>query len=55
VFFAQFDSQARWLDELRPAFGEHQFFFDPYIRAMYEGQWQPEWAQTSDDTEELTA
>jgi L-lysine 2,3-aminomutase len=55
VFFAQFDSQARWLDDLRPAFGEHQFFFDPYIRAMYEGQWQPEWAQTSDDTEELTA
>ncbi len=55
VFFAQFDSQARWLDELRPAFGEHQFFFDPYIRAMYEGRWQPEWAQTGDDSEELTA
>ena len=55
VFFAKFDSQATWVDELRPAFGEHQFFFDPYIRAMYEGRWQPEWAQTDDDSEVLTA
>jgi KamA family protein len=55
VFFAQFDSQAAWIDELQPAFGERQFFFDSYIRAMYEGQWQPEWAQTGDDSEELTA
>ena len=55
VFFAQFDSQAAWIDELRPAFGEHQFFFDPYIRAMYEGSWQPEWARGDDAGEELTA
>jgi len=56
VFFARFDSQATWLDELQPAFGEHQFFFDPYIRAMYEGVWQPEWARQAEDTgEELTA
>jgi len=55
VFFAKFDSQAAWIDDLRPAFAEHQFFFDPYIRAMYEGRWQPEWAQTDDDSEELTA
>ena len=56
VFFARFDSQATWLDDLQPAFGEHQFFFDPYIRAMYEGVWQPEWAREAEDTgEELTA
>jgi L-lysine 2,3-aminomutase len=55
VLFAQFDSQASWLDELRPAFGEHEFFFDPYIRAMYEGRWQPEWAGGDDVGEELTA
>jgi KamA family protein len=55
VFFARFDSQAAWIDELRPAFSEHQFFFEPDIRAMYEGQWQPEWAQADDDSEELTA
>jgi L-lysine 2,3-aminomutase len=55
VFFARFDSQATWLDELRPAFGDHQFFFDPYIRAMYEERWQPEWAGGDDTSEELTA
>ena len=55
VFFARFDSQASWLDELRPAFGEHQFFFAPFIRAMYEGRWQPEWAGANDANEELTA
>jgi len=55
TFFADFDSQAAWIDELRPVFGEHQFFFDPYMRAMYEGRWQPEWAENGDDSEELTA
>jgi len=55
VFFARFDSQATWLDELQPAFGDRQFFFDPYIRAMYEGSWQPEWAGGDDASEELTA
>ena len=55
VFFAQFDSQAAWIDELRPAFGEQEFFFDPYIRAMCEGSWQPEWAGGDDASEELTA
>ncbi|MBK1717957.1 KamA family radical SAM protein [Thiocystis violacea] len=27
-FFARYDPEARWLDELRPAFGEERFFFD---------------------------
>jgi KamA family protein len=27
-FFAQFDTQATWLDELRPAFGEKTFFYE---------------------------
>jgi L-lysine 2,3-aminomutase len=55
VFFAQFDSQATWLDDLEPAFGGHQFFFEPYIRAMLEGQWKPEWARVGDEGEEMTA
>jgi KamA family protein len=55
VFFARFDSQATWLDELDPAFGERQFFFEPYIRAMYAGRWKPEWARADADNEELTA
>ena len=55
VFFAQFDSQTTWLDELRPAFGDQQFFFEPNIRAMYDGRWRPEWAGGDDTNEELTA
>ena len=27
-FFASYDKKAKWLDELRPAFGEDQFFFE---------------------------
>lgn len=27
-FFARFDAQACWLNELRPAFGEERFFFE---------------------------
>jgi len=27
-FFARFDPEARWLDELRPAFGQSRFFFE---------------------------
>jgi KamA family protein len=55
VFFARFDAQAYWLDDLHPAVGEHQFFFEPYMRAMYDGRWRPEWLRTEDSEEELTA
>ena len=27
-FFAKYDSQATWLDQLEPAFGEDRFFFE---------------------------
>ena len=27
-FFAKFDPQATWLDQLRPAFGAEKFFFE---------------------------
>ena len=27
-FFARFDWRAVWLDDLKPAFGKKQFFFD---------------------------
>jgi len=29
TFYARFDPQATWFDELRPAFGERSFFFQP--------------------------
>jgi hypothetical protein len=28
VFFAEFDPHATWFDELRPAFGDEEFFFE---------------------------
>ena len=55
VFFARFDSQAAWLDQLKPAFGEQEFFFDPFMTAMYEGRWEPDWAGDEDPEEILTA
>jgi KamA family protein len=33
-FFARFDPRATWLDQLRPAFGERQFFFEPAMREI---------------------
>lgn len=33
-FFARFDPEATWLDDLRPAFGEREFFFEPVMREM---------------------
>lgn len=33
-FFAAYDPEATWLDELRPAFGEREFFFEPGLRRM---------------------
>jgi hypothetical protein len=34
-FFAQFDDQATWLNELKPAFGDKQFFFEAELEAFY--------------------
>lgn len=34
VFFARYDEQAAWLDELKPAFGEEEFFFEPELKEM---------------------
>ncbi len=32
LFFANFDPKATWLDELKPAFGEKEFFFEQEYR-----------------------
>ena len=36
-FFARFDPNATWLDDLEPAFGESEFFFEPEYRQMLSG------------------
>ena len=33
-FFARYDPQATWLDQLEPAFGEEKFFFEDGLRAF---------------------
>jgi len=33
-FFATFDSDARWLDDLQPAFGEKEFFYEQEYRKL---------------------
>jgi len=34
TFFAQFDPEATWLDQLRPAFGEERFFFEQSLEQI---------------------
>jgi L-lysine 2,3-aminomutase len=33
VFFARYDEAATWLHDLRPAFGEDEFFFEEWLRS----------------------
>jgi hypothetical protein len=33
-FFAEFDGRATWLDQLKPAFGEKQFFYEQEYQSM---------------------
>jgi KamA family protein len=35
LFFAQYDEEAVWLSDLRPAFGEKRFFFEAELKRMY--------------------
>ncbi len=37
-FFARYDEQATWLDQLRPAFGEERFFFEEEYDEMLAGR-----------------
>jgi KamA family protein len=43
TFFARFDPQATWLDELEPTIGAHEFFFEPSLREMAGDTWNPDW------------
>ncbi len=35
-FFARFDAEATWLDDLKPAFGEREFFYEERLREIAE-------------------
>ena len=34
IFFARYDDTARWLDDLEPAFGQREFFFEEPLRRL---------------------
>ena len=36
-FYAAYDPRATWLDQLRPAFGEREFFFEAQLRREWGG------------------
>lgn len=45
-FFAKFDAAATWLDDLQPAFGESEFFFEETMLKLYRnGGGNPAWAK----------
>lgn len=48
IFFAKFDPQAVWLDDLEPAGGEERFFFERQMREMRSGMWEPSWKIDAD-------
>jgi len=43
VFFARFDPLATWLDQLKPAFDQSEFFFERSLREMAVDEWRPSW------------
>jgi KamA family protein len=47
VFFARHDPQATWLDQLKPAFGAKEFFFEPAMREIKEHHRAPAWSDRS--------
>ena len=41
-FFAEFDPDAMWVDDLKPAFGEEKFFFEKELDQIYHEDLSPE-------------
>jgi len=46
VFFAKYDETARWLDDLKPAFGDRWWWQDE-LEEMTQAGWTGDWAQDS--------
>ncbi len=51
IAFAKYDPQAAWLDELEPALGADEFFYERYLRAMGERRWLPAWKRVHEEQE----
>lgn len=53
-FFARYDTTATWLDQLVPACGEKEFFFQPLMRKFKRMHRQAAWGQPLGHKEPLT-
>ena len=51
-FFAKYDPTATWLDDLTPAFGESEFFYDGELRELLAGSGSP-WSSAGQSTEPI--
>jgi KamA family protein len=54
VFFAKYDERATWLDDLQPAFGESEWWWQPEIRDMKASHVQPAWGDRSRVRKKMT-
>lgn len=45
IFFARFDPKATWMDDLKPAFGAKEFFFEPGMKGIKETGFAQVWTQ----------
>ncbi len=49
-FFARYDPEATWLDQLEPALGADEFFFEPEMRDLREKRRAPAWGRRATPT-----
>jgi L-lysine 2,3-aminomutase len=52
-FFARYDPQAAWLDELKPALGAESFFFEEEMQRIRNHQRAPAWGRSASQEESL--
>jgi hypothetical protein len=45
TFFARYDESATWLNDLKPAFGEREFFFTKAMDKIKRSGGAPAWGQ----------
>jgi hypothetical protein len=54
VFFAKYDERATWLDQLKPAFGEKEFFFEAAMREIKSRKRAPAWGNRTRSVRRLS-
>ncbi|MGE3173530.1 MAG: KamA family radical SAM protein [Planctomycetota bacterium] len=54
VFFAKYDERACWLDDLKPAFGQTEWWWQPIVDSMKQQGWQPAWGERSRVRKKMT-